>query len=155
MIDDIKILQELSLPEQLSRLSRLWRSAANKELLPLQLTYSRWTALWKLKSLNDNVSQKTLADALEIELASLMRTLKQLEEQGLIVRHSCDKDKRVRIVSLTAQGSAVISKIEVHIMQVRSDLLAGIDKAEIAQFKNIIEKIARNAFHRLSDTEVQ
>lgn len=155
MVDDIKVLRELSLAEQLGRLARLWRTAADKELAPLALTYSRWTALWKLKSLNDNVSQKTLADALEIELASLMRTLKQLEEQGLIVRHCSDKDKRVRIVSLTDQGSAVISKIEAHIMQVRRDLLAGIDEAELAQFKNIIEKIARNALHRLSDTEAQ
>ncbi|WP_019615708.1 transcriptional regulator SlyA [Psychromonas ossibalaenae] len=155
MIDDIKVLQELSLAEQLGRLARLWRTAADKELAPLGLTYSRWTALWKLKSLKDNVSQKTLADALEIELASLMRTLKQLEEQGLIVRHCSDKDKRVRIVSLTVQGGEVISKIETHIMQVRHDLLAGIDEAELAQFKKIIEQIARNALHRLSDTEAQ
>ncbi|WP_028866267.1 MarR family transcriptional regulator [Psychromonas aquimarina] len=155
MNDDIKVLRELSLPEQLGRLSRLWRTAADKELAPLQLTYSRWTALWKLKCLNDNISQKTLADSLEIELASLMRTLKQLEEQELIVRRSSDKDKRVRIVTLTAQGHAVICKIEAHIMQVRRDLLAGIDEAEISQFKNVIERIAGNALHRLNDTETQ
>ena len=78
---DLERLRELSLAEQIARMHRLWRTAADLELAPLGLTHPRWTALWKLSRMGNHVSQKTLAEALEIELASLMRTLGQLEEQ--------------------------------------------------------------------------
>ncbi|KAA5733063.1 MarR family transcriptional regulator, partial [Acinetobacter baumannii] len=94
MIQDIDILRELSVAEKLSRVSRLWKMVADRELEPLNLTYPRWTALWKLYRMGDNVSQKHLAEALEIELSSLMRTLKLLEEQSLVIRRCCEYDKR-------------------------------------------------------------
>jgi len=153
MVDDIKILKELSLAEQLRRVARLWRNVADKELAPLGLTHPRWTALWKLQHLNDNVSQKALANALEIELASLMRTLSQLEEQNLIVRHCSETDKRVRIVSLTDEGKAMIKKVETRILQIRRDLMAGVSEEELSQFKRTVERIASNALDQLTISE--
>ncbi len=153
MVDNIKILKELSLAEQLRRVARLWRNVADKELAPLGLTHPRWTALWKLQNLNDNVSQKALANALEIELASLMRTLNQLEEQNLIVRYSSETDKRVRIVSLTDEGKAMIAKVEARILQIRRDLMAGISEEELSQFKRTVERIASNALDQLNMSE--
>lgn len=153
MIDDIDILRELSLAEQMGRVARLWRTVADQELSPIGLTYPRWSALWKLQRLNDNISQKTLASALEIELPSLMRTLNQLEEQGLIIRNCCAKDKRVRIVSLTAQGKSLTKQVEQRIMQVRQELLTGIDNAELIAFKKCIERVADNALTKLNKTE--
>ncbi|WP_299794360.1 MarR family transcriptional regulator [uncultured Shewanella sp.] len=153
MVDDIKVLKELSLAEQLRRVARLWRNVADKELAPLGLTHPRWTALWKLQNLNDNVSQKVLAQALEIELASLMRTLSQLEEQNLIVRHSSETDKRVRIVSLTGEGRQMIKQVEARILQIRRDLMTGISQEELDQFKRTVEIIAGNALAQLNESE--
>ena len=45
---DLERLRELSLAEQIARMHRLWRTAADLELAPLGLTHPRWTALWKL-----------------------------------------------------------------------------------------------------------
>ncbi|NMT56223.1 MarR family transcriptional regulator, partial [Vibrio parahaemolyticus] len=104
-----------------------WKMVADRELEPLNLTYPRWTALWKLYRMGDNISQKHLAEALEIELASLMRTLKLLEEQSLIVRHCCEHDKRARIVSLTEEGKTLLKQMEARILQVRSKLLTDIN----------------------------
>ncbi|RTR28254.1 MarR family transcriptional regulator [Shewanella atlantica] len=153
MVDDIKILKELSLAEQLRRVARLWRNVADKELAPLGLTHPRWTALWKLQNLNDNVSQKVLANALEIELASLMRTLSQLEDQNLIVRYCSETDKRVRIVSLTDEGKSMITKVEARILQIRKNLMAGVSEEELNQFKRTIELIAHNALAQLNESE--
>jgi len=75
----IEQLTETSLGERLGRLHRLWRMVADNELAPLGLTHPRWTALWKLRRMGDHISQKQLAESLEIELPSLMRTLGQLE----------------------------------------------------------------------------
>ncbi|EJI1385367.1 transcriptional regulator SlyA [Vibrio alginolyticus] len=150
MIQDINSLRDLSLAEKLSRVARLWKMVADRELEPLNLTYPRWTALWKLYRMGDNISQKHLAEALEIELASLMRTLKLLEEQSLIVRHCCEHDKRARIVSLTEEGKTLLKQMEARILQVRSKLLTDINDQELQQLSLILDQIAHNALDSLS-----
>lgn len=151
MIQDINSLYELTLAEKLARVSRLWKMVADRELAPLGLTHPRWTALWKLQRLGDNISQKHLSEALEIELASLMRTLNQLEEQSLITRHCCASDKRARIVSLTEQGRIMIKQMETRILQVRRQLLIHINDEELLKLGQILEQIANNALESLSE----
>lgn len=140
-----------SLVEKLGKLHRQWRVIVDTELEPLGLTHPRWSAIWKLWRMGDNISQKQLADALEIELASLMRTLSQLEEQGLVQRHTCKDDKRVRIVNLTEAGIAVIRQMETEILQVRTELLAGITLEELTIFDSIIERISLNIHSKLDE----
>ncbi|WP_282110031.1 MarR family transcriptional regulator [Shewanella algicola] len=149
MSPELERLKELSLAENLGRLHRLWRTAADAELIPLGLTHPRWTALWKLLRLGDNVSQKVLADALEIELPSLMRTLNQLEEQGYVQRRCCEKDKRARIASLTPDGIEMLKQMESKIMLVRRNLLAGISQQQLNDFENIMSQISENALATL------
>lgn len=150
---ELERLKELHLAEQLGRLHRLWRTVADVELIPLGLTHPRWTALWKLLRLGDNVSQKVLADALEIELPSLMRTLGQLEEHGYVKRRCCDTDKRARIVSLTPQGTDILKQIETRIMQIRAELLNGISHQELNEFERVISLISANAMAKLNQTD--
>ncbi len=151
MTQDCHNIKELSLVEQMSRVTRLWKQVADQELAPLGLTHSRWTALWKLKRLGDKVSQKTLADGLEIELASLMRTLKQLEEQQFITRHCSEQDKRVRIVCLTQKGEVLLEQLEERITQVRRTLLHNVSKEEFELMRSILVRVAHNASDVLSD----
>lgn len=151
MINESNLFRDLSIAEKLSRVSRLWKMVADRELEPLNLTYPRWTALWKLYRLGDNVSQKHLAEALEIELASLMRTLKLLEEQSLVSRRCCDHDKRARIVSLTDEGKALLTQMEDRILQVRRKLLSGISDEEQNKMSLILEQMAHNALDTLSE----
>ncbi|MCG9696478.1 MarR family transcriptional regulator [Shewanella sp. Isolate11] len=141
--------EQTSVAERLARLSRLCRTVADEELAPLAFTYSRWTALWKLYRMGQDVSQKDLADSLEIELASLMRTLGQLEEQELIERHCCPHDKRVRRVSLTAQGFDVIESIKLKIFNIRQQLFAGISAENMALFESVMQQITDNALNKL------
>lgn len=151
MINDITSLKELSLAEQLARVSRLWKMVADRELAPLGLTHPRWTALWKLQRMGDHISQKKLAEALEIELPSLMRTLAQLEEQALITRHCCESDKRARIVELTSEGKTLLKQMETRIVQVRSQLLIDIEDEEMKKLSRILDQIAHNALDALSE----
>lgn len=145
----LEMLRELSLAERLGRLYRLWRTVADLELAPLGLTHPRWTALWKLSQLGGRLSQKTLAEALEIELPSLMRTLGQLEEQALIERHCCSQDKRARIVTLTEAGKVLLDQIEDRVIGVRRDLLVGISQQELTQFEDIVHRISANALGKI------
>ncbi|MFQ1778194.1 MarR family transcriptional regulator [Aeromonas veronii] len=146
---DLERLRELSLAEQIARMHRLWRTAADLELAPLGLTHPRWTALWKLSRMGNHVSQKTLAEALEIELPSLMRTLGQLEEQGLIERHCCSQDKRARIVCVTPAGQTLLDQIADRIMNIRRELLGGIDEQTLQLFEATVQRISANALSKI------
>ncbi|MFM2486158.1 MarR family transcriptional regulator [Celerinatantimonas yamalensis] len=134
-----------ALGEKLGRVSRLWHSVADRCLHPLGLSHPRWTALWKLSHLDGEVTQKRLAEALQIELASLMRTLGQLEQQGYIHRQISQHDKRARIVLLTESGSLILGEIEQRILTIRQALLVDIDQLQLQQFEQVLEHIASNA----------
>ncbi|PMH44816.1 MarR family transcriptional regulator [Vibrio sp. 10N.286.49.B3] len=154
MCQSIEQLSEISLAEKLGRSHRLWRTAVDHELSPLGLTYPRWSALWKLFRLGDKVSQKVLANALEIELPSLMRTLGQLEQQGLIERHCCSEDKRARIVCMTAEGKTLLKQVERRVIDIRKELLAGINHAELNQLERIVTLISNNATDKLAQQKI-
>lgn len=149
MMKDLEMLRELSLAERVGRLHRLWRTVADLELAPLGLTHPRWTALWKLSRLGGHLSQKTLAEALEIELPSLMRTLGQLEEQGLVERHCCSQDKRARIVCVTPAGQTLLDQIADRIMNIRRELLGGIDEQTLQLFEATVQRISANALSKI------
>lgn len=150
---DKQHLQNLPLAERLGRLTRLWRMVADTELSPLGLTHPRWSALWKLRQLGDCISQKCLADGLEIELASLMRTLNQLEQQQLIIRKTCPNDKRARLVCLTKEGETILKQMETKIFDVRKKVLSGLSEQQLQEFEFVVEQISHNALEQLKARE--
>ncbi|WP_417763318.1 MarR family transcriptional regulator [Shewanella sp.] len=154
MADDKEHLREHSLAEHLGRCQRLWRMVADAELAPLGLTHPRWTALWKLRRMGDAISQKHLAESLEIELPSLMRTLGQLEEQDLIKRVNSETDKRARIVYLTEAGKQLITQLESKIVAVRAELLRDITAEQLQVFETVLDKITASAQQKLHQFKV-
>ncbi|TVP16147.1 transcriptional regulator SlyA [Shewanella sp. KCT] len=143
---------ESSNAERVARLARLWRMVADAELAPLGLTHSRWSVLWKLYRMGQQTSQKDLAEALEIELASLMRTLSQLEQQALIERHCCEHDKRVRRVSLTQAGQDLLAFIRQRIIDLRAELYQGVSPEQLEAFEFVLNRISENAVKKLHPT---
>jgi DNA-binding MarR family transcriptional regulator len=57
-----------------------------------------------------DLSVSTLADALALDRTTLTRNLKVLDERGLVRTRDSEDDARVRMVSLTLQGSDVLSR---------------------------------------------
>ena len=56
-----------------------------------------------------DLSVSTLADALALDRTTLTRNLKVLEARGLVRTSESEDDARVRMVSLTLEGSDVLS----------------------------------------------
>ncbi|MBW3608116.1 MAG: MarR family winged helix-turn-helix transcriptional regulator [Actinobacteria bacterium] len=56
-----------------------------------------------------DVSVSVLADALSLDRTTLTRNVQVLEERGLVRTSESEDDRRVRIVSLTLEGSRVLS----------------------------------------------
>lgn len=128
----------------LSRLVRIWRALIDQRLKPLDLTQTHWVTLHNIHQLPPEQSQIQLAKAIGIEQPSLVRTLDQLEEKGLITRTTCAHDRRAKRIKLTQQAEPVIQQVE-HVIDItRDDILTGISRDEINQMVSLIARLQKN-----------
>lgn len=89
-------------------------------------------------------SQIQLAKAIGIEQPSLVRTLDQLEEKGLISRQTCASDRRAKRIKLTEKAEPLISEMEAVINKTRAEILHGISAEELEQLIKLIAKLEHN-----------
>ncbi|EKM6440256.1 transcriptional regulator SlyA [Cronobacter sakazakii] len=135
---------ESPLGSDLTRLVRIWRALIDHRLKPLELTQTHWVTLHHIHSLPPDQSQIQLAKAIGIEQPSLVRTLDQLEEKGLIARHTCASDRRAKRIKLTEKAAPIISQLEEVILKTRGEILAGISQEEHDQMLHIVARLEKN-----------
>lgn len=135
---------DTSLGTDLSRLVRIWRALIDHRLKPLELTQTHWVTLHNIHQLPPEQSQIQLAKAIGIEQPSLVRTLDQLEEKGLITRTTCPSDRRAKRIKLTKQAEPIITQVEHVIDATRHDILSGISRQEVEQMVTLIARLERN-----------
>ncbi|SEK53494.1 DNA-binding transcriptional regulator, MarR family [Kosakonia sacchari] len=123
---------------------RQWRATIDHALSDTGITQASWTVLMQLRQLGDNVSVSELAEVHGIELPPLMRTLTQLENQGLIVRTTSPYDKRIRLLTLTAEGQRLLAKITQVIEACQQRAAENIPPAQMLAFSDTLNQIACN-----------
>lgn len=138
---------ESTLGSDLSRLVRVWRALIDQRLKPLELTQTHWVTLYNIHRLPPDQSKIQLAKAIGIEQPSLVRTLDQLEDKGLITRHICANDRRAKRIKLTDDAEPVIKEVTGVISLTRSEILDGISTDEIALLTNLVERLEQNIIH--------
>ncbi|TVP42703.1 MAG: transcriptional regulator SlyA [Halomonas sp.] len=126
------------------RLPHLWRSILDRRLAPLGLTQTRWVTLYHLWRLGEGHPQCDLARAIGVEAPSLVRTLGQLEEQGLIERRACDNDRRSKRIYLTQAAMPLLEKIDSVAQQARKEMFAGLTKENLDQLDEWLGLIESN-----------
>jgi DNA-binding MarR family transcriptional regulator len=89
------------------------------------------------------VTMGALASALVIDAPNATQVVDDLEALGLVERHPHPTDRRVKLVSTTAAGAAVVRKAEV-IMERPPDGLASLPPSDLAALARILES-ARDA----------
>ncbi|EBY6940156.1 MarR family transcriptional regulator, partial [Escherichia coli] len=87
----------------LAGVNRKMRTMFDARVREQGLTLSR-ARLLLLLAKGDGVTQRELAEALEIEQPSLVTLLDGLERQGLIVREPLETDRRANRVVLTPEA---------------------------------------------------
>ncbi|HHT0551939.1 MarR family transcriptional regulator [Klebsiella michiganensis] len=123
---------------------RQWRAIIDSAITDTGLTQSSWTVLMQLHQLGDNVSVSELAEVQGIELPPLMRTLTQLEKQGYLLRSTSPYDKRIRLLTLTAEGRAILEKLNRVIETYQQRVTETIPGAQLAAFSATLNQIASN-----------
>lgn len=103
---------------------------------------------WVLGFLYDNrdrdIFQKDLENIIETRKSSITNMLQTMEQNGLIVRQSVDKDARLKKIVLTQKGIDLQSRIKYTLNNFEENLKEGISNEEIEVFYKVLEKINKN-----------
>lgn len=113
-------------------LSRNWRRAVDIVVAPFGVSEALAAPLIYLGRSGGAISQIELAELSGIGGPALVRVLDRLEAMGLVSRRVDPDDKRVRRVSLTDAGQALVTRMEQAIDAVRARVLAEFSDADIA-----------------------
>ena len=143
---------ESPLGSDLARLVRVWRALIDHRLKPLELTQTQWVTLHNIHQLPPDQSQIQLAKAIGIEQPSLVRTLDQLEEKGLISRQTCASDRRAKRIKLTEKAAPIITEMEAVITKPRGEILSCVSPAELEMLISLIARLEQN-IHELQSRD--
>ena len=129
---------------RMAMIVRQWRAVIDDAILDTGLTQSSWTVMMQLEQLGENVSVSELAEVQGIELPPLMRTLAQLEKQGYLLRTTSPYDKRIRLLTLTPDGKAVLKTLTRVIGEFQARVSQNIAPEHLDIFSATLNQIACN-----------
>ncbi|MBS1183506.1 MAG: transcriptional regulator [Proteobacteria bacterium] len=90
-----------------------WQRQLNAQLKPLRLTQPQFAVLavcgWLTRDGRD-VTQQELVDFLDMDRMHISQIATRLEQDGLIRRRATARDRRAKLVSLTAAGQAILER---------------------------------------------
>jgi MarR family transcriptional regulator for hemolysin len=122
----------MRLGTSLAVLQRGYRAAADKAVAHVGVSQTLAYPIVMLGRMNGEVRQGVLAEALGIEGPSLVRSVDQLVEAGLVERREDPADRRAKTLHLTEAGKATCAPIEAALALMRASLFDGVSDADVA-----------------------
>jgi DNA-binding MarR family transcriptional regulator len=96
-------------------------------------------ALWRMEP-RGSVSVGVLAERFWVDSSNLSAPLEALEERGLLVRRPGAHDRRVRTVTLTAEGRALRRRLMTCLFD-EPPVVAGLTARERRAFRDLLAKL--------------
>jgi len=94
---------------------------------------------------HDGASQDELSKALEVDKATITRSVSKLEENGLVERQRDASDHRINRIVLTESGHAMQNDLKNIALEWQTTLLDGFTKEERDTLNNLFDKLMINA----------
>lgn len=96
------------------------------------------------------IDQRTLARSIGLDTSTVAGVIDRLESRGLMVRSSSPDDRRVRLLSLTDEGLALLDEIQPAMMRAQQRILEPLSKKDQQEFMRMIRSvvIANNELSR-------
>jgi MarR family transcriptional regulator, transcriptional regulator for hemolysin len=123
--------------------TRLFRKHFDRRAEPLGLTRAQWRAL-KAIHRHEALTQKALAELLEMEPIPVGRVIDRLQQADFVERRSDPSDRRCWRLYLTPKALAVVDGMEAIASGLRDDALVGVDDHELATFVRVLERMKQN-----------
>ncbi len=132
--------------------SRLFRRRFDRAAQPLGLTRAQWLCLGRLARF-PGVTQRELAELMDVAPITLSRIVTRLERDGLITRRADPADRRVRRLYLTPAAGPIIAELFALARRLEEEMLAVLTPAERCQLKDMLDRLARRLAGRPSPDE--
>ncbi|MDY6797951.1 MAG: transcriptional regulator SlyA [Pseudomonadota bacterium] len=132
-------------PFAVARVTRRWRKLLDERLKDLGVTQARWSTMVNLEQGGEGLTQRELASLMAIENPTLVRLLDSLEEQNLVERRACPRDRRARRLHLTENGRNFMNELSARADQLREEMLEGISDEDVEMALGVFHRIMENA----------
>jgi len=141
--NDAYLLRDLT--RDLLLVGRLWRKMAREAASRHGISEAASAPLIWIERLGENVRQNTLADAVGIEGASLVRLIDELQSSGLVIRQPDPSDRRANVLSLTPHGREVVTEVIEDIQSLRQQVFDGLPAGDIEATGRVFAAIKQAA----------
>ena len=143
-----------ALLNQTSRVIRRALDARISAAVTTELSGARGMVLGDIVRANRagrDVYQRDIEQWFNIRRSSVTALLQGMEQDGFITRCAVEKDARLKRLVATEKGLACYAEIEAAIAQFEQDLQTGIDPAQSAAARAVLEQTLKNAQHILQE----
>jgi len=121
--------------------ARAWRQAVDRHLQRSGVSEASWMAIAVAARAPQPLSQSELADALEVEGATVVSMIDRLVKSGLVVREPSTTDRRIKRIVITDAGYRLYERVNTEAAAVRVRLLAHIDPADLQAATTVLERL--------------
>ncbi|KQM35168.1 MarR family transcriptional regulator [Agrobacterium tumefaciens] len=147
-----RITEKEQLFDEMAAFNRKLRSFFDARVAEKGLTLARARTLFAL-SRRGSLTQKELAEELEIETPTLVRLLDAMEKQKLIERRSDEIDRRAKRIHMTPAGLQTFEDVDAQAKAMRAEIALDISTDEIRVALNVVRRLTGN-LQKLSEEEV-
>jgi DNA-binding MarR family transcriptional regulator len=104
------------------------------------ITPVQWAALRAARS-RPEMDQRTLARRIGFDTSTIGGVIDRLERRGLMERRAAPEDRRVRRLVVTAEGVALLKKMDPKVLEVQDWLMAPLSEADRKRFMKMLRTI--------------
>jgi DNA-binding MarR family transcriptional regulator len=109
---------------------------------------------WRLVTVlaeHHGMTQQDLGEATRMDKVTVSRAAIGLVDRGLVKREPNPDDKRSHLLSLTKDGWSLYDQVAPKALAFEDAVLAGFDKAEVAQLMSMLERLEEAALKLVHD----
>jgi MarR family transcriptional regulator for hemolysin len=138
--------QNEQLFDEMSAFNRKLRAFFDAAVREEGLTLARARALFAIAR-RGPMTQKELAEELEIETPTLVRVLDGMARQDLIVRTEDANDRRAKRISMTEAGKLAFDRMHGLAAGLREEIADEISETDIEIALSVVRRLTRNLQH--------
>ncbi|MGH2540699.1 MAG: MarR family winged helix-turn-helix transcriptional regulator [Actinomycetota bacterium] len=121
--------------------TRRARSAVNKDLGPLGVSWSQVRALRTLARHGEPIRMSELAERLGIARRSATSVVDELAERGLVTRRRDPDDRRAVAVEVAAAGWSLLDELDHRRRAAASRLTSVLSRRELVTLRNLLRRL--------------
>lgn len=102
----------------------------------LGITPIQYAALQSLETA-PGLDQRSLAGMIGLDTSTMAGVIDRLETRGLVLRSNSSTDRRVRLLTLTEEGKAILDTLVPLVQRAQEQILKPLSKAERKEFMRL------------------